>query len=116
MKAIRMHRRVLALSLGLLWVVWRACHNQLPLDAFVLWSFVASPLVHDYDLLQLVPLLDTPPLQRAALWVSIPGWLVIIFAYQNDAAWFAYTLFAPLLLWVYLRQQRPSLAAVEQPA
>jgi hypothetical protein len=37
-------------------------------------------------------------MQWAAVFLSIPGWLVVLFAYTNDAAWFMFTLLAPGLL------------------
>ncbi|MDX9864272.1 MAG: hypothetical protein RBT34_05635 [Anaerolineaceae bacterium] len=59
---------------------------------------MVNPLVHDYDLIQLVPLLDTPRRMLAAVLLSLPGWLVILFAYTNDSAWYAFTIIAPGIL------------------
>jgi hypothetical protein len=91
------------LSFGLLALIWQLNHHRLTLDLLVLWSFVASPLVHDYDLVQLVPLLETRRLRWGAVLLSIPGWLVILFAYSNNAAWYVFTLIAPglLVLWLW---------------
>lgn len=72
--------------------------KKMTLDLVVLWGFIASPLVHDYDLIQLIPLLDKPLLHRASLLVSIPGWFVILFAYTDNAAWYVFTLIAPGIL------------------
>jgi hypothetical protein len=72
----------------------------------VLWSFVVSPLVHDYDLIQLLPLLETPVLQWVAVLLSIPGLVVILTAYGNDAAWYAFTVIAPGLLWAFLKRKQ----------
>ena len=98
----------LALSGLLLWLVWRLNQRRLGLDVLVLWSFVCNPLVHDYDLIQLVPLLDTPRMRLAAVLLSLPGLLVILFAYANDQAWYVYTLIAPGLLAVKLLSSRSS--------
>lgn len=68
------------------------------LQLLMLWGFIVSPLVHDYDLIQILPLLEDARLRKAAIWVSIPAWLVIAFAYSNNDAWFVFTLFAPILL------------------
>jgi hypothetical protein len=90
----------------ILFGVWRI-GRRLTLDLAMLWSFTVSPLVHDYDLSQLVPVLDAPVLQRAAILLSLPGWLVILFAYGNDAAWYAFTIIAPglLAMRLYLRHR-----------
>jgi hypothetical protein len=95
-----------ALSLGLLALVWRLNHRRLTLDLLVLWGFIASPLVHDYDLLQIVPMLETRWLRWGAVLLSIPGWLVILTAYSNDAAWYVFTLIAPGLLALLLYSLR----------
>lgn len=73
-------------------------NRQVPLDLLMVWSFVVSPLVHDYDLIQLIPVLEKRKLQRAAVFSSIPGWLTILLAYQDDKAWITFTLIAPILL------------------
>lgn len=87
---------------GLLLVVWLSNGRKLDFDLFILWSFVVNPLVHDYDLIQLVPLLDTTLMLSAALILSISGWWVILTAYANDAAWAVFTIIAPGLLIVRL--------------
>lgn len=92
----------------LLWLVWVLNHQQMSFDLLVLWSFVVNPLVHDYDLVQLVPLLEKPHLLRPALWLSVPGWLVIFFAYGNDIAWYVFTTIAPGLLFAWLYNNRKS--------
>lgn len=95
-----------AIGALLLYAVWRLNHKSITLDLAVVWGFVISPLVHDYDLIQLIPLLDKPGLMVAAVLLSIPGWLVILFAYSNNAAWYAFTIIAPGLLAVLLYQKR----------
>jgi hypothetical protein len=94
------------LSFGLLALVWQLNHRRMTLDLLVLWGFVASPLVHDYDLIQLVPLLETRRMRWGAVLLSIPGWLVILTAYSNDAAWYVFTLIAPGLLALSLFRAR----------
>jgi hypothetical protein len=89
----------------LLWVIWILNQKKITLDLAVVWSFVVSPLVHDYDLIQLIPLLEKPMLQKVAVLLSIPGWLVIIFAYTNNSAWYAFTIIAPGILCALLYQK-----------
>lgn len=86
----------------LLAAVWYLNHQNLSLDPTILWGFVVSPLAHDYDLIQLVPLLEEPLLSKIAVWLSIPGWWVILFAYGNNHAWYLFTLIAPGLLGAWL--------------
>ncbi len=43
------------------------------LDLAVLWGFIVSPLVHDYDLIQLIPLLDKPFLPDRGSTCFYPG-------------------------------------------
>jgi hypothetical protein len=78
--------------------VWFMAGKQVTLDLAVLWGFVVNPLVHDYDLIQLVPLLDRGKRMLAAVLLSLPGWLVFLFAYTNDSAWYAFTIIAPGVL------------------
>lgn len=78
--------------------VWLLAGKKVTLDLAVLWGFVVNPLVHDYDLIQLVPLLDRGKRMLAAVLLSLPGWLVILFAYTNDNAWYAFTIIAPGVL------------------
>lgn len=90
----------------LLWCVWALNHNTIGLDSAVLWGFIVSPLVHDYDLIQLIPLLEKPVLQAIAVLLSIPGWLVIIFAYSNSSVWYVFTIIAPGILCAMLYQNQ----------
>ncbi|MDH5505724.1 MAG: hypothetical protein OEZ02_00705 [Anaerolineae bacterium] len=100
---------LIVLALGLLYLLWRLNDRRLPFDQAVLWSFIASPLYHDYDLVQVIALLDTPRLRKAAALLSIPGWLVILTAYNNDARWIVFTLIAPGLLYMFLWRDRHAL-------
>ena len=86
--------------------IWFVNRKAITLDLAVLWSFIASPLVHDYDLIQLIPLLDKPLLLGIAVLFSLPGWLVILFAYGNDSAWYVFTIIAPGILCALLYQMR----------
>jgi hypothetical protein len=71
--------------------------RRFPLQLAMLWSFMVSPLVHDYDLIQLIPLLKGRSIRLAALLAAIPAWYVLIARYQDDAAWLVFALIAPLL-------------------
>lgn len=70
------------------------------LKNWMLWSFMVNPLLHDYDLVQLIPLLDGRRERLLAALVSAPGWLVIFTQYDNDAAWLAFTFIVPAFLLV----------------
>lgn len=101
---------------GLLLAIWRLNQRSLDFDVFLLWSLVVNPLVHDYDLILLVPLLDTTPLLVAATVLSLPGWWVIFTAYNNDSAWAVFTLIAPgLLLFRLWDNARHRVAARSKP-
>ncbi len=103
---------LLALLGGLLLgLVWWLAGRRLSLDHYLLTSFIINPFVHDYDLIQLIPLLHQPSLQRTAIVASIPTWLVIALAYGVDSAWFVVTLIVPCVLAVSLVQARKGSAA-----
>jgi hypothetical protein len=93
---------ILVAAVLLLW----ALRRSLSLDVCLLIWFVISPLVHDYDLIQLIPILDTRLKQWAAVLAGVPTLVVMAVAYRVDAAWFACTLIAPLLLLTVLFEQR----------
>jgi hypothetical protein len=80
--------------------------NHMDLDLAVLWGFAASPLVHDYDLLQVVPLLNSSSMRWGAVLASLPGFWVIFSAYDVDAAWYVFTFIAPALLAIRLWRTR----------
>jgi hypothetical protein len=86
----------------LLFVIMRVMRQRLSFDAFMLAGFVLNPFVHDYDLIQMIPLLSLPPLHWTAILASVPTWLVIAFAYGQDSAWYVVTLIAPAVLFAYL--------------
>lgn len=77
-----------------IWILRRG----MTLERGMLWYFIASPLIHDYDLIQLIPQIEDPATRRMALFLSIPTWIVILFFYSFDPAWFAVTVIAPGLL------------------
>jgi hypothetical protein len=101
-------------ALGLLAIIWRFA-RKISLAMIVAWGFIVSPFVHDYDLVQLVPVLETPRVRLAAILSSIPGWFVILFLYGNDHAWSAFALIAPTVLAVMLWTRRHE-ADREEPA
>ena len=97
---------LVAAAFILLVIVWHLARRRVTLALSVVWGFVVSPLVHDYDLVQLVPILATRREHLAAILSSLPGWLVIIFMYGNDKAWYVVSFIAPVLLAVMLREVR----------
>jgi hypothetical protein len=104
------------LSGGLLLALWLISRRKLSLDMLVVWGFVVSPLVHDYDLIQLVPLLETSAFKRLAVLLSIPGWAVILLAYGNDSAWYWFTLIAPGMVWALLQRSRAEVPVLQSAA
>jgi hypothetical protein len=94
---------VISAGVGLLWLLWR--HGQWTLENAVLWSFVALPFLHDYDLIMLIPVFGASLPVAVAL--SVPTWLVIVLAYGNDAAWAAVTIIAAGVLWSRMYSKRP---------
>jgi uncharacterized membrane protein YbaN (DUF454 family) len=91
---------------ALLFGVWAFNRRRMPFDHWLLANATFNPLIHDYDLIQLMALLDSPLRQRWAVLASIPVWGVILFAYANDQAWYAVTLIAPVLLGIALWENR----------
>lgn len=75
---------VVGIGGGLLWWLWRS--GRLDLDMAVVWGFVAVPLMHDYDLIQLIPMLEGKLLKVAVI-LSVPLWVVIFGFYDVDVAW-----------------------------
>lgn len=97
----------LIVSLALLVYVLRR-QRPLNLDTLMLWGFAVSPILHNYDLIQLLPLLENKTLRAAALILSIPAWVLMFVAYTNKEAWAYFTLFAPVLLLCSLIQAHAS--------
>ncbi len=87
----------LILSLALLLPVLRR-QRPFNLDTIMLWGFAVSPILHNYDLIQLIPLLENKSLRTAAMILSVPAWILMFLAYTNKDAWAYFTLFAPVLL------------------
>ena len=76
------------------------------LDLVVLLSFILLPIVHDYDLIQIIPVLDTTKRIKFAALSSIPLWLTILFAYRNDHAWISAAIIAPFVFWFIWRENK----------
>jgi hypothetical protein len=96
------------LSSILIVYIFRLVHGELSLDLIIVLGFVISPFFHDYDLIQLIPIFETKLLRVASLILSIPGWLVIIFAYTNDSAWYVYTFIGIGILFILLYKNKKS--------
>ena len=94
------------LGLVVLGVTWKIKGNSHPLDILLLASFVVSPLVHDYDLIQVLPTIWGPWMPMASVVLSLPGWWAIATSYGNDAAWATFAIIAPGLLITYIYQCR----------
>ncbi|WP_162787656.1 hypothetical protein [Anaerolinea thermolimosa] len=89
---------VIITLLSFVWIL-KHVRQKLDLDLLTLWYFCISPLVHDYDLIQMIPLLDSKRLQWGAVMLGVPTLLVILFAYGIDQAWAVVTIIAPGL-WI----------------
>lgn len=87
-----------------IFVIFKNVQQNVDLDLLTLWYFCVSPLVHDYDLIQLIPLLNSRRLQWGAVLLGIPTLLVILFAYGMDQAWAVVTLIAPGLVILKLKE------------
>jgi hypothetical protein len=93
-----------------------AYRRKLPFEVFMMCGYIINPLVHDYDLIQMIALLDRPAYYWAAVLASVPTWLVIFFAYGNDSAWYAVTLIPPIVLAVMLRYRNQPAQTAFKPA
>ena len=108
---------LLALIAAILFIgVVLAYRRKLPFEVFMMCGYVINPLVHDYDLIQVIALLDRPVHRWAAVLASIPTWLVIFFAYGNNNAWYAVTFIPPIVLAVMLRYRNQPTPADSKPA
>jgi len=94
------------LALAVLGVTWKMKGNSHPLDVLLLASFIVSPLVHDYDLVQVLPTIWGPWMPIASVVSSLPGWWAITTNYGNDVAWATFAVIAPGLLITYIYQCR----------
>lgn len=101
------------LSALLVWAVWRWKANGHPLDVLLLTSFVVNPLVHDYDLIQVLPMIRGPIMPLASVVLSIPGWWTILTSYSVDGAWITFIIIAPGLLAAHLYQRRRGISSAE---
>lgn len=68
------------------------------IKTFVLFNYLFFPFIHDYDLIQLIPLVDDQREIFSMILVSIPCYLVILFSYDVDAVWITFSFFTPVLL------------------
>lgn len=93
-----------------------AYKRKVPFDVFMMCGYIINPLVHDYDLIQMIAILDRPSYWWTAVLASLPTWLVIFFAYDNDSAWYAVTLIAPIVLAVMLRYRNQPITTDLQAA
>jgi hypothetical protein len=91
---------VLLISISLL--TFLLLYKRFSIDRFIIWSFVISPFVHDYDLIQIIPLIKSTRQKILAVLLSLPTWVVIFTAYANDTAWHVVTLVGLGLLFFYV--------------
>lgn len=91
-------------SAVLLAIILRLKGSSHKLDILLLWSFIVNPLVHDYDLIQVIPTIWGPWMKIAAVALSIPGWWTMVTNYANDSAWVTFIIIAPGLLITYILQ------------
>lgn len=91
-----------------------AWHWRFTFEQFMFAGLVMNPFIHDYDLIQMVPLLNTPRLRTVALLAAVPTWLVILLAYGNDRAWYVVTLI-PLLTALASFTRRADSTATGEP-
>lgn len=103
----------LVLAVAVLGITWRLKGNSHSLDILLLASFVINPLVHDYDLIQILPTIWGPIMPLAAVALSLPGWWTITARYGTDAAWVTFIVIAPGLLITYIYQCRRHLGRAD---
>ena len=94
------------LTIAVVLITWKLKGESQPLDILVLVSFIINPLVHDYDLIQILPTIQGPIMPAAAVVLSIPGWWTMTTQYGNDEAWVSFILIAPGLLITYILQEK----------
>jgi hypothetical protein len=109
---------ILAIAgLAALLVIIRLIRGPLSFEGFMLWSYLVNPLVHDYDLIQMIPIFETLNLRWTAILASIPTWIVIFFAYGNDEAWYVVT-FIPLIIlivWIWKTGSKRQTVNIQMP-
>jgi len=94
-------------------VVWKLKGNSHSLDVLLLASSVINPLVHDYDLIQILPTIWGPIMPLASVALSLPGWWTITTRYGIDTAWVTFSISAPGLLMTYIYQCRRHLETAD---
>lgn len=99
----------LFLTAAILAFIWKLKGNGHSLDILLLASFIVNPLVHDYDLIQILPTIWGPIMPLASVALSLPGWWTITTNYGTDAAWVTFIIIAPGLLITYILQCRRNL-------
>jgi len=99
----------LVIAIAILGLVWRVKGSSHPLDILILVNFTVNPLVHDYDLIQVLPTIWGPFMPLASVALSLPGWWTMVTNYGTDAAWVTFIVIAPGLLITYIIQCRRGL-------
>lgn len=96
---------LLVIFITIFLIYWMHNKKILSFDGIILLSFIVLPFLHDYDLIQIIPLLDNFKKQVWAFLSSVPLWFTIFFAYNNDHAWFTETLISPILLYLHYKER-----------
>jgi hypothetical protein len=96
---------LLVIFITIFLIYWMHNKKILSFDGIILLSFIVLPFLHDYDLIQIIPLLDNFKKQVWAFLSSVPLWFTIFFAYNNDHAWFTATLISPILLYLHYKER-----------
>ena len=94
------------IAIIILLFLWLIKIRKLNFDNLILLSFITLPFLHDYDLIQLIPLLESNQKKVWAVISSIPLWFTIFLAYNNDQAWFTATLIAPILFYFFNKETK----------
>jgi len=98
--------RSLTIATIILLLLWLIKIRKLTFDNLILLSFITLPFLHDYDLIQLIPLLDSHKKKVWAVISSLPLWFTIFLAYNNDQAWFTATLISPILFYFFNKERK----------
>jgi len=96
----------LLIAIIILLLLWLIKIRKLNFDNLILLSFITIPFLNDYDLIQLIPLLDNHKKKVWAVISSLPLWFTIFLAYNNNQAWFTATLIAPILFYFFNRETK----------
>jgi hypothetical protein len=104
---------LIVISIGVFLILFRYGRMKLTLDSFMLFSFVTNPFIHEYDLIQILPILNSTRQRILATLLSVPGWVVILTQYSSDTAWIVFILIVPGLLLDYLIQSRQKVTGIK---